>query len=216
MSNTQFSQERFQQAPVVGILRGVDHETLDRIIPIYINAGFSTIEITMNTEGATEMIQKLSAEYPQLNVGAGTVCDMEGLNKALESGAQFIVTPVTNEEVIKKCKSLDIPVFPGALTPTEIHKAWTAGATAVKVFPSSQFGIGYIKDVMAPLNTIPLLPTGGVDLNNITDFFQLGVVGVGMGSSLFPKQFMAKGYEQQLYDHLKAVKSAYESAFQTA
>ncbi|NME67979.1 bifunctional 4-hydroxy-2-oxoglutarate aldolase/2-dehydro-3-deoxy-phosphogluconate aldolase [Flammeovirga aprica] len=216
MSNSQFSEERFQQAPVVGILRGVDHATLDRIIPIYINAGFSTIEITMNTEGATNMIQKLSEEYPQLNVGAGTVCDMDDLEEALKYGAQFIVTPITNEAIIRKCKSLNIPVFPGALTPTEIYKAWTAGATAVKVFPSSQFGIGYIKDVMAPLNKIPLLPTGGVTLENIADFFQAGVTGVGMGSSLFPKQFLKEGFEQQLFDHLKAVKSAYESVFQTA
>lgn len=202
---TTFSWEKFQEAPVVGILRGVDKVTLDRIIPIYIEQGFSTIEITMNTEGATDLISYLREKYPLLNVGAGTVCSEKDLDKALMAGSQFIVTPILDEAVVIKCKSLDIPSFIGALTPTEIYKAWTLGASAVKVFPCSQFGIGYIKDVLAPLNTIKLLPTGGVTKDNITDFLDLGVAGVGMGGSLFPKALIVEGKELELSDYLKNI-----------
>ncbi|NLR93427.1 bifunctional 4-hydroxy-2-oxoglutarate aldolase/2-dehydro-3-deoxy-phosphogluconate aldolase [Flammeovirga agarivorans] len=216
MYSTSFSQEKFQQAPVVGILRGIDKETLDRIIPVYIRAGFSTIEITMNTDEATSLIRYLSQSYPDLNVGAGTVCSLEDLDNALKSGAQFIVTPIIDETIIKKCKKQKIPVFPGALTPSEIYRAWEAGATAVKVFPCSQFGIQYIKDVMAPLDQIKLLPTGGVTKDNITNFFKVGVEGVGMGSSLFPKKLMNEGQEEALALHLKEIKTAYEAALQLA
>ncbi|WP_281613069.1 bifunctional 4-hydroxy-2-oxoglutarate aldolase/2-dehydro-3-deoxy-phosphogluconate aldolase [Flammeovirga sp. SubArs3] len=213
MSNqTTFSWEAFEAAPVVGILRGVTVDTLNRIIPVYQKAGFSTIEITMNTEGATDLIAQLRDEYPSLNVGAGTVCSMDDLEKALMAGAQFIVTPILNEEVIIKCKEIGVPSFVGALTPTEIYNAWTLGAAAVKVFPCSQFGVGYIKDVLAPLNTIKLLPTGGVTKDNIADFFKVGAIGVGMGGSLFPKPLMEEGKEEELMHYLISLKKEIPTA----
>lgn len=209
-SQDKFSWEKFNKAPIVGILRGVDAATLERIIPIYYEEGFSTIEITMNTEGATDLIAHLRNQYPALNVGAGTVCSESDLDKALMAGAQFIVTPILEEKVIEKCKSLGIPTFVGALTPTEIYKAWTLGASVVKVFPCSQFGKGYIKDIMAPLNSIQLLPTGGVTKENINDFLSLGVKGVGMGGSLFPNNLMGEGQESQLKRHLKEIYQSLE------
>ncbi|WP_317170459.1 bifunctional 4-hydroxy-2-oxoglutarate aldolase/2-dehydro-3-deoxy-phosphogluconate aldolase [Flammeovirga aprica] len=205
----EFSWTKFHDAPIVGILRGVDETTLERIIPIYVQAGLSTIEITLNTPNALAFIEKLSAAYPDLNVGAGTVCDLEGLDKALEAGAQFIVTPIVDQEVIAKCKSLEIPVFSGALTPTEIYTAWKAGATAVKIFPCSQFGANYVKDIKAPLNEIKVLPTGGVDSKNIQSFFKAGAYGVGMGGSLFPKALLVEGQEDALLSHFTALKDSF-------
>ncbi|MBB6462323.1 bifunctional 4-hydroxy-2-oxoglutarate aldolase/2-dehydro-3-deoxy-phosphogluconate aldolase [Flammeovirga kamogawensis] len=207
MKNNSFSWDAFNDAPVVGIMRGVTIETIHRIIPIYIKAGFSTVEITMNTEGATDLITEMRNVYPDINVGAGTVCSLEDLKNAADAGAQFIVTPVINEEIFAPCKALGLPIFPGALTPTEIYKAWTLGAAAVKVFPCSQFGVGYIKDVMAPLNTIKLLPTGGVDKKNIGEFFKVGAVGVGMGGSLFDKALIQPGKELELEAHFAQIKA---------
>ncbi|MGY6647522.1 bifunctional 4-hydroxy-2-oxoglutarate aldolase/2-dehydro-3-deoxy-phosphogluconate aldolase [Wenyingzhuangia sp. IMCC45574] len=206
MSNTTFSWEKYNQTPVVGILRGLTIEKIREIIPTYIEAGFYTVEITMNSPNVEESISKLAAEYPELNVGAGTVCNMEDLQKALNAGSQFIVTPVIDEEVIKHCVANNIPVFPGAYTPTEIYKAWSLGANAVKVFPATQLGVKFINDVSGPLNTIKLLPTGGVAKDNIADFFKVGAIGVGMGSSLFDKELIAKGDMTALKAHFTAIK----------
>ncbi|WP_281612821.1 bifunctional 4-hydroxy-2-oxoglutarate aldolase/2-dehydro-3-deoxy-phosphogluconate aldolase [Flammeovirga sp. SubArs3] len=206
-NNKAFSWEAFEETPVVGILRNVSQEEVDFIVPIYISSGYSSLEITMNTEGATQLIAQLRDDYPSLNVGAGTVCSMDDLEKALMAGAQFIVTPIVNVEVIAKCKSLEVPVFSGALTPTEIYTAWEAGASAVKIFPCSQFGFQYIKDVLAPLNTIKVLPTGGVTKKNISNFFAAGATGVGMGSSLFPKEMIKEKDEKALRNHLSLIKN---------
>ncbi|NLR91546.1 bifunctional 4-hydroxy-2-oxoglutarate aldolase/2-dehydro-3-deoxy-phosphogluconate aldolase [Flammeovirga agarivorans] len=206
-NNKAFSWEAFEETPVVGILRNVSQEEVDFIVPIYISSGYSSLEITMNTEGATQLIAQLRDDYPSLNVGAGTVCSMDDLEKALMAGVQFIVTPIVNVEVIAKCKSLEVPVFSGALTPTEIYTAWEAGASAVKIFPCSQFGFQYIKDVLAPLNTIKVLPTGGVTKENISDFFAAGATGVGMGSSLFPKEMIKEKDEKALRNHLSLIKN---------
>lgn len=208
MSN--FSWEKYNQTPVVGIMRGFSMDQIREIIPVYIQSGFYTVEITMNSEGAEESIATLLKEYPELNVGAGTVCNMDDLKRALDAGSQFIVTPVIDENVIKHCVENNIPVFPGAYTPTEIYKAWSLGANAVKVFPATQLGIKYIKDVLGPLNTIKLLPTGGVDKNNINDFFKIGVVGCGMGGSLFDKSIIASGDKKALGEHFDAIKKATE------
>ncbi len=208
MSN--FSWEKYNQTPVVGIMRGFSMEQIREIIPTYIESGFYTVEITMNSEGAETSIATLLKEYPELNVGAGTVCNMDDLKRALDAGSQFIVTPVIDEEVIKHCVKNNIPVFPGAYTPTEIYKAWSLGANAVKVFPATQLGVKYIKDVLGPLNTIKLLPTGGVDKNNINDFFNIGVVGCGMGSSLFDKKIIASGDKAALKEHFEIIKKGTE------
>lgn len=154
----------------------------------------------MNTPDVENIIATLRQKYPQLNVGAGTVCSLLDLEKALNAGSQFIVTPIINEEVIKKAVAQNIPIFPGAFTPSEIYKAWSLGASAVKVFPATQLGTTYIKDVLAPLNEIKLLPTGGVSFDNIKSFFDVGAVGVGMGSSLLDKKLI----EDKDFDGLEA------------
>ncbi|WP_010136715.1 bifunctional 4-hydroxy-2-oxoglutarate aldolase/2-dehydro-3-deoxy-phosphogluconate aldolase [Ochrovirga pacifica] len=207
MSNSTFSWEKYNQTPVVGIMRGLTIDQIKEIIPTYIEAGFYTVEITMNSPKVEESISKLSTEYPELNVGAGTVCNMDDLQKALNAGAQFIVTPIIDEDVIKHCVTHSIPVFPGAYSPTEIYKAWSLGANAVKIFPATQLGTQYLKDVSGPLNTIKLLPTGGVSKNNIADFFKVGAVGVGMGSSLFDKKLIATGNMQALKQHFISIKN---------
>ncbi|ANQ52712.1 bifunctional 4-hydroxy-2-oxoglutarate aldolase/2-dehydro-3-deoxy-phosphogluconate aldolase [Flammeovirga sp. MY04] len=205
MNQQTFSWEKYKQTPIIGILRGESINNLERMMQAYEKAGFSSIEITMNTDGVEEQIQFLSKQFPNLNVGAGTVCSLQDVLKAVDAGAQFIVTPIINKEVIVKCKELNLPIFAGAFTPSEIYAAWDLGVDAVKLFPN-MLGIQYIKEIMAPLDTIKLVPTGGVHQGNIKEYFDLGVYGVGMGSALFPKELRVEGQEEALYHHLLDLK----------
>ena len=204
MSQSSFSWSLFEKNPIVGIVRGYKAEAIRKIFPLYQQSGLTNIEITMNTEDALQLISDGVEKYgDSLNVGAGTVCSMKDLNKALMAGAQFIVTPVLDEEVITTCNEEGVPIFPGAFTPTEIYKAWTLGGDMVKVFPATQLGAKYIKDVKGPLNEIKLLPTGGVDLSNIKDFVAAGASGFGIGSKLLNRDLIDAEDWDGLLEHFK-------------
>ncbi len=206
-----FSWELYQSIPIIGILRGISEKLVDKIIPMYQEAGFTNIEITMNTPGAAHMIQKVAAAYGgRLNVGAGTVCTEKDLDIALGAGASYIVTPIINEAVIQRCVQQQIPVFPGAYTPTEIYKAWSLGADMVKVFPANRLGPEYIKEVKSPLNEIKLVPTGGVSMDNFIDFFKAGADGVGMGGQLFSKPLIEDESWDDLFTHFTTIRDIYQ------
>nr|WP_295933862.1 bifunctional 4-hydroxy-2-oxoglutarate aldolase/2-dehydro-3-deoxy-phosphogluconate aldolase [uncultured Dyadobacter sp.] len=201
MSERTFSWELFNKAPLVGIIRNISPEDVKRILPIYREAGLTTVEITMNTPGASDIIRyALESEHYGLNIGAGTVCTKDDLEAALEAGAQFIVTPVISKKVIKSCVKKGIPVFPGAFTPTEIYNAWTMGASMVKIYPATSLGPEYIKDLKAPMNQLKLLPTGGVGLENMSAFLKAGANGLGVGGQLFDKKLI----QEKDWDGLKA------------
>ncbi len=189
---TAFSWERFEKVPVVGIMRNLPLHIMQKLVTTYIDGGLTNLEITMNSAAATTTIKEIADTFGgNLNIGAGTVCTLTDLDAALAAGAQFIVTPIVNEDVITACVQADIPVFPGGYTPTEIYKAWSLGASMVKIFPATRLGPEYIKEVLAPLNQVKLMPTGGVTLDNCTDFIQAGAKALGLGSSLFPKDLIA-------------------------
>jgi 2-dehydro-3-deoxyphosphogluconate aldolase/(4S)-4-hydroxy-2-oxoglutarate aldolase len=190
ISNKQFSWEAFESIPLIGIIRHVSADDLREILPLYQDAGFTTLEITMNTADVDDFIPYVLENFPDLNVGAGTVCTKKDLKSALLLGAQFIVTPIVDKGVIKACVAAGIPVFPGAYTPTEIFKAWSLGASMVKVYPAASLGPGYIKDVKAPLKHIKLMPTGGVKIDNLLAFKHAGADGFGIGSQLFDKKLI--------------------------
>ena len=205
MDTTLYSREKFNQLPVVGIIRGMSMQEVMDILPLYVNAGFTTIEFTLNTPDVISIIQAAQHEYNgRLNIGAGTVCDMNDLEKALKAGAQFIVAPIVNEDVIRACVDLSIPVFPGAYTATEIYKAWSLGAEMVKVFPATSLGPAYIKDIKAPFNQIKLMPVGGIDLQNCLDFMKAGSDGLGVGSQLFNKKMIQEKNWAQLTEQFEA------------
>lgn len=210
-----FSWKLFDESPVVGIVRGLPKNVIYKIVDNYIDAGLNTIEITMNTPSAVEIIKNLRKKKSSLNVGAGTVCSMEDLKRSLDAGAQFIVTPIINEEVIDKCVDLKVPIFPGAFTPTEIYKAWSLGASAVKLFPATQLGVQYIKDILGPLNVVKLLPTGGVSKSNIKEFMNVGAKGVGMGGSLFPNDLILNKDYHALKEHFVEVKREVSNCLKT-
>jgi len=204
MNNQEFSWQEFSKVPVVGIIRNLSIDEIAKILPVYHAAGLTTIEITMNTPFAADIIHRAIKQYKgKLNVGAGTVCSVEDLKLALEAGAQFIVTPILNPEVVRLCVKSKIPVFPGAYTPTEIYQAWELGADMVKVYPATALGPDYIRDVKAPLNKIKLLPTGGISLGNIEAFMKAGADGLGIGGQLFDKQLIKNQDWDGLLEHFK-------------
>jgi 2-dehydro-3-deoxyphosphogluconate aldolase/(4S)-4-hydroxy-2-oxoglutarate aldolase len=202
-----YKTDLFEKMPIVGILRGFQLTQIEEIIPYYIKAGFTTLEVTMNSPEVHKIISALSYRNSDLNIGAGTVCTMDELKLALDAGASFIVSPIINEQVIGFCVSQNIPIFPGAFTPSEIYKASQLGATAVKIFPATALGPQYVKDILAPLNTLKLLPTGGVSIDNIKAYFKAGAYGVGMGGSLFDGNLIAEKDYEGLYKHFLAIKN---------
>ena len=152
----------------MGILRGVTEDSLDGVLETAISAGLKFLEITWNTPRADFLIYKAAQKYSdQISFGAGTIRSVEDAQKALDSGAGFLVSPGLNEEVAVFCRDKNTAYFPGALTPTEIERAWNLGAVMVKVFPSSQFGPGYFKLVKGPLQDIKLMAVGGVRPGNV-------------------------------------------------
>ncbi|WP_339925133.1 bifunctional 4-hydroxy-2-oxoglutarate aldolase/2-dehydro-3-deoxy-phosphogluconate aldolase [uncultured Cyclobacterium sp.] len=208
-----FSWEAFNKAPIVAIFRNLNSEDLIQVAQCFKVAGLSTMEITLNSKNATKDIERLVSEFGvDLNIGAGTVCDLNDLHAALDAGAQFIVTPVLDKDVIEFCVANDIPVFPGAFTPTEIYTAWKLGANMVKVFPSGALGPSYIKDLLGPLDSIKLLPTGGVSVDNLSEYFKAGASGVGVGSAVVPKSYLQNKDWKGLTEHLELFMKTYKDA----
>lgn len=194
-----FSETLFLKVPVIGILRGYSQTQILKIVETYHQEGFTNIEITMNTPDAPQIIKGVSAKYRgKMNVGAGTVLTKADADTVIDAGAQFIVSPVADIPLIEHCVARSVPIFPGASTPTEIHAAWRAGARMVKVFPARSLGPAYIRDVLAPLDPIELMPTGGVTLSNMGEFLQAGAKAFGMGNELFDTAMI----EQEDWDGL--------------
>jgi len=182
----------FKKKPILGILRGAASDLIEPLVETVIEAGLETLEITMNTAGAAELIRRTKRiASGRLSLGAGTVLSIKDLKLALKNGATFIVTPVLIKEVVEFCVKNKIPVFPGALTPEEIYRAWDTGATMVKVFPAKFFGPEYFSEIKGPFNNIQLLACSGVTAENMQDYFAAGASAVSFGESVFRKDWLA-------------------------
>jgi 2-dehydro-3-deoxyphosphogluconate aldolase/(4S)-4-hydroxy-2-oxoglutarate aldolase len=186
--------KKFKELPLLGILRGIEEGMVEPLVEAVVSAGLKTIEITMNTAAASSLIrQMVKASDGRLVVGAGTVLTMGDLHSALDAGATFIVLPVLVPDVVEYCVKNSIPVFPGALTPQEIHNAWRAGATMVKVFPAGLFGPKYFSEIKGPFNDIELLACGGVNTETIGTFFSCQASAAAFGGSIFKKNWLESG-----------------------
>jgi 2-dehydro-3-deoxyphosphogluconate aldolase/(4S)-4-hydroxy-2-oxoglutarate aldolase len=147
----------------------------------------------MTTPDALDVIHEVSRKYgDEALIGVGSVLDPETARAAILAGAEFVVGPTLHFGVIEVCQRYDKPVIPGALTPTEIINAWSAGADLVKVFPATGVGPGYFKDVLAPLPQVKLVPTGGVNLDTAAAFIKAGAVALCVGSAMIDKQAVAQ------------------------
>ena len=189
----------FKKQPVLGILRGVKVKELQPLIEAVIASGLKTLEITMNTNEAAKLIrQTKKITKSKLTLGAGTVLNKKDLKQALDNGASFIVTPVFIKDVVVYCVKNKVPVFPGALTPSEIYQAWQEGATMVKVFPAKFFGPEYFKEIKGPFNNIELMAVGGVTPRNLQEYFNNGASAVAFGASVFKKEWLQKQEYQKI------------------
>lgn len=206
MTGSAFNLDVFQQEPVIGIVRGVIPEVLSGVMDAAVAAGLKFIEITLNTPGAIKLIETVSLNYSvQLCVGAGTVLSRQDAEAARAAGAKFIVSPTLNEEVAAYCRESQLAYFPGAYTPTEIEKAWNAGASMVKVFPASRLGPGYFKEVKGPFNHIPLMAVGGVRADNIEEFYLAGASAIALGASVFSPARMKNSEFGDIRENLQEI-----------
>ncbi len=179
---------------VVAVLRANSSNQLMDIISALKAGGVKAMEITMTTPNALAAISEASEKFKEeVIVGVGSVLDGETARAAILAGAEFVVSPVFNREMVSLCKRYSKIVVPGAFTPTEILTAWEAGADVVKVFPATKLGPAFFKDVKGPLPQVKLTPTGGVDLNTTPEFIKNGAEFVGAGSKLIDKKAVKEG-----------------------
>jgi 2-dehydro-3-deoxyphosphogluconate aldolase/(4S)-4-hydroxy-2-oxoglutarate aldolase len=210
-----FSSERFQELPVVGILRGLSDSCVRPVAEAVREGGLTNLEITMNTPGAPVQI-RLAAQVTQgaVNIGAGTVTSLELLNQAVTAGASFIVTPTIIPEVIERCVREGIPVFPGALSPHEIVRALALGARCVKVFPADLYGPAYLRQLKDCLPHVQLMPTGGVDVATLRVYVEAGADAFGVGTPLFRPDRIAREDWAWIREQCRAFRKAYQAAIQ--
>jgi 2-dehydro-3-deoxyphosphogluconate aldolase / (4S)-4-hydroxy-2-oxoglutarate aldolase len=192
------SLQRVLDAGIVAVVRAPDPAGLVEVIRALVAGGVTVAEVTLTVPNALDVIREAKkALGDSVLLGAGTVLDPETCRAALLAGAEFIVSPTVNVDVIRMCRRYDKLVMPGAFTPTEIVSAWDAGADIVKVFPAEVVGPAFFKALRGPLPQIRLMPTGGVDLNTAAEFLQAGACCLGIGSQLVdPKLVAAKAFDQ--------------------
>jgi 2-dehydro-3-deoxyphosphogluconate aldolase / (4S)-4-hydroxy-2-oxoglutarate aldolase len=170
---------------VVAVIRLKDPAKLRAVVDALAEGGVRALEVTMTVPRAVELIRDLAPTMPSgFLLGAGTVVDAETAKAVIDAGARFVVSPVFRPGVIHACHERDVPVMPGCFSPTEILDAHDAGADIIKVFPATNLGPQFLKDVRAPLPQVKLMPTGGVTLDNAGDWIRAGAVAVGVGSAL--------------------------------
>ena len=202
---------RFKKLPIMGIARGIEEDSVEALIEAVVSAGLETLEITMNTPDAGKLIERaVKSARNRLMIGAGTVLNLESLKSALDAGATFIVMPTVVDEVMDYCVEKVVPVFPGALTPGEIYRAWNAGATMVKVFPSGVFGPAYFSQIKGPFANIELLACGGVTAENIGAYFSNGAAAVSFGASIFKREWLAKKEFERIAAEIRKLVDAFK------
>ncbi len=198
--------KRVLECGIVAVVRSQDSQQLVEVARALADGGVTTVEITMSVPNALDVLREVrQALGDRLLLGAGTILDPETARAALLAGAEYLVAPTLNLDVIRLCQRYDKLVMPGALTPTEILTAWEAGADIVKVFPAEVVGPAFFKAVRAPLPQIKLMPTGGVDLNTAADFLKAGACCLGVGGQLVE----AKAVAERNFDRIRDLARQY-------
>ena len=197
--------KQIKETGVIPVVRATSADEAMRAIDAIRDGGISVLEITMTVPGAVGVIEEISARYGKdALVGAGTVLDPETATACISAGARFVVSPALNLETIACCQKHDVVVMPGALTPTEVVQAWTAGADFVKVFPAGAVGgPSYLKALKAPLPQIELVPTGGVSLKTAADFIKAGAAALGVGADLVDIKAIREGQASLITERAK-------------
>lgn len=205
------------QSGVVAIVRLADLSAALPLSQAILAGGVTALEFTLTNPAALEAVAAVKAALTEFAggravIGVGTVLNAPAVRASVEAGAEFIVSPHTDLDTLAMCQKLGVASMPGALTPTEIVTAWNAGASVVKLFPAGAFGPAYLKDIRAPLPHLKLMPTGGVNLENVGQYIKNGALAVGIGSNLVDAQVIKAGN----WDRLTRTAAAYVQAVQAA
>ncbi len=204
--------QKLAEKKIVGIVRTDSADSVIWTSNLLIEAGFNLIEIPFTVPDAVDVIETLSEQHPHAIIGAGTVLDLDTCYQALSAGAEFIVSPALIKAAIQFGIDEDILVLPGCMTPTEMHTAMSLGAAGVKFFPAQcAGGADFISAIKGPFPHIPIIPTGGIQLEHVPGYLKAGAVAVGIGAPLIPKPLVARRDEAAL----KALAFSYLEALQT-
>lgn len=177
-------------SPVIAVLRATHADAYDPIIEALLAGGVRHMEVTLSTPGTLDVLPGLVQRFgAEAQLGVGTVTNSADARAAVAAGSSYLVTPTTDLAVIEVGVTAGLPVFPGGFTPTELHAGWNAGATAVKVFPASQLGPGYIADLRGPFPGIEVVPSGGVTIDGALDWLRAGACAVSLGGPLLQDAF---------------------------
>jgi len=183
--------ELLKQQRAIAVIRAIDFTMGMKMATAVAKGGINLIEITWNSYQPARLVRELTQELTNCVIGVGTILTVVELEQAIEAGAQFCFSPHYDQQLLTMGIAADIPMIPGALSPTEIVTAWHNGASSVKVFPvEAMGGVKYIKTLQGPLKTIPLIPTGGVTLTNAKDYIKNGAIAVGLARELFPEHLV--------------------------
>lgn len=201
---------RIRERGVVAIIRGTDADTAIDTVDALRRGGVRTVEVTANTDGVLDMIRDVSSSFTseEVTVGAGTVLDGETARATILAGAEFLVTPSFDGGVLRTANRYDKPSLVGIATPTEAVAAFGAGADMVKVFPAKTLGPGFVSALSGPLGQIPTVPTGGVSLDNVREFFDAGAAAVGVGSAIVDNDAVAAGDFERIEENARAFADA--------
>ncbi|TCP30966.1 2-keto-3-deoxy-phosphogluconate aldolase [Scopulibacillus darangshiensis] len=191
--------QQLKDSGLVAVIRRPKQDHIYNLAQALVDGGVGALEITVDTPDVFDMIVNLKGIFgDQVLVGAGTVLDAETAKQAITVGSDFIFSPIVDIETIQLTNSYGKISIPGVMTPTEIVTAYKAGADLLKVFPGNSLGVNYIKELQGPLGHIPMMPTGGVTLENVAQFIKNGAVAVGVGGSLVNKEVIEAGRYEEL------------------
>ncbi|PAV28327.1 2-dehydro-3-deoxyphosphogluconate aldolase [Virgibacillus profundi] len=197
---------KIRENGIIAVIRSIPEEKVSDLADVLISSGIKALEITVENKNALSIIEYLSNKYDdQIIIGAGTVLDSTSAKLAISKGADFILSPNLNTEVVKTTLRYGKVSIPGVMTPTEMLHAIENGADMVKVFPASVLGTNFIKDVKGPFPHIPIIPTGGINLDNVKSFIEAGSEAVGIGGSLINKDAINRAD----FDSIKEIASQY-------
>ncbi len=202
---------QIREVGLLAVLRAPSADTAVKISEALVAGGVTGIEITFTTPNALQAVKTLSEKYgDQIVLGVGTITQPEQAADSLAAGARFLVSPHTETKLARAMVQTGLPCMMGALTPSEVMMAYQLGADVVKLFPGSLGGPGYLKSLHGPFPDIPLMPTGGVSLENLEQWFAVGAYAVGVGSALFPKEWVAAERFDDIRDQAKQYRAEIE------
>src|SRR3954464_3839569 len=204
MKSTEILQ-KLKDIAIVPVVRTTNAESAIRAVEAIAEGGIACAEITMTVQGAIRALERVADRFgDKILLGAGTVLDSETARACMLAGANFFVTPSLNVSTIELAKRYSKPIFPGALTPTEVVAAWEAGADGIKVFPCSALGgPKYIRALKGPFPDIEFVPTGGVNLDTVSDFLAAGCCAVGVGSELVDSKLIGAGKFEEMTERAR-------------